>query len=280
MSIPTLVTEASCSCSPSMLRNSGSISIVRLRSKERMSSTLSTDTCDFSHRTIGANLLICRSRYSTRLKSAVSGIRSILFTSKRSAKATCSTASFSAPSGFSSSRCCSMCLASMRVTIPSSLKYFWIVSSTKNVCATGAGSAMPVVSITTASSWSPFSRRFTSFFSTSIRSWRTVQQTHPLSISTISSSLCACMFFFRRASSIPTSPNSFSITAIFRPCCCVRMWLRRVVFPLPRNPVSTVTGTRRSAGGASSCSMLVGAGRFIAAIENKRAKGSTTAETE
>ena len=37
--------------------------------------------------------------------------------------------------------------------------------------------------------------------------------------------------------------NSFSMTAILFPCCFVRMWFRRVVFPLPRKPVRTVTGT-------------------------------------
>ena len=33
------------------------------------------------------------------------------------------------------------------------------------------------------------------------------------------------------------------MTAIFLPCVAVRMWLSRVVLPLPRKPVSTVTGT-------------------------------------
>ena len=40
--------------------------------------------------------------------------------------------------------------------------------------------------------------------------------------------------------------TSFSITAIFLPWLAVRMWLRSVVFPLPRYPVKTVTGTRVS----------------------------------
>ena len=38
------------------------------------------------------------------------------------------------------------------------------------------------------------------------------------------------------------SPNSFSMMAIFLPCWPCRMWLTSVVFPLPRNPVTTVTG--------------------------------------
>ena len=44
--------------------------------------------------------------------------------------------------------------------------------------------------------------------------------------------------------STPTSPNSFSITAMRLPWFSERMRLRRVVLPDPRNPVSTVTGTR------------------------------------
>ena len=61
----------------------------------------------------------------------------------------------------------------------------------------------------------------------------------PFIISMISSSACMRVFFLRRSSSIPTSPNSFSITANFLPCCCVRMWLSNVVLPEPRKPVRT-----------------------------------------
>mmetsp|Transcript_58556 Transcript_58556/g.69849 ORF Transcript_58556/g.69849 Transcript_58556/m.69849 type:complete len:104 (+) Transcript_58556:1093-1404(+) len=44
-------------------------------------------------------------------------------------------------------------------------------------------------------------------------------------------------------SSMPTSPNSFSMTANFMPWVwSFRMWLRSVVLPLPKNPVRTVTG--------------------------------------
>eukprot|EP00968_Pinguiococcus_pyrenoidosus_P000279 scaffold14_cov279-Pinguiococcus_pyrenoidosus.AAC.2 len=41
---------------------------------------------------------------------------------------------------------------------------------------------------------------------------------------------------------MPTAPNSFSITAIRLPCIAVKMWFNRVVLPLPRKPVRTVTG--------------------------------------
>mmetsp|Transcript_17190 Transcript_17190/g.34914 ORF Transcript_17190/g.34914 Transcript_17190/m.34914 type:complete len:204 (+) Transcript_17190:709-1320(+) len=165
-----LVTVLSCSCSPSVLRNSGSISRTRLRSKPRMLSTLSADTSEYCVRTMGANAFSERSRFSTRSRSA-SDTRSTLLRTMRSANATCSTASFSAPSGFSSSRCCSMCLASISVTIPSSRANALIWSSTKNVWATGAGSAIPVVSIMMPSSLSlPDWIRLASLLSTTMRS--------------------------------------------------------------------------------------------------------------
>jgi hypothetical protein len=42
--------------------------------------------------------------------------------------------------------------------------------------------------------------------------------------------------------SMSISPNSFSMTTIFFPWSCVKMWFNNVVFPLPRNPVKTVIG--------------------------------------
>src|SRR5689334_25295955 len=41
---------------------------------------------------------------------------------------------------------------------------------------------------------------------------------------------------------MPTSPNSLTMTATRRPCSAVRMRLRRVVLPEPRNPVRMTTG--------------------------------------
>mmetsp|Transcript_688 Transcript_688/g.1873 ORF Transcript_688/g.1873 Transcript_688/m.1873 type:complete len:273 (-) Transcript_688:12-830(-) len=238
-----LVTLSSCSCSPSVSRNSGSISSVFFRSKALMPSTWSTDTWDFSLRMIGAKALMPFRRCSTATNSG-SVARSILFSRMRSAKATCSTASFSAPSGFSSSRCWMMCFASTSVMIPSNLANAATFGSTKKVCATGAGSAMPVVSMTMASIGFPDSCVFFSFLSTTAKSARTVQQMQPFIISKSSSpSTWFLMLFASKASSMPTSPNSFSMTAILFPCCFVRMWLSRVVFPLPRKPVRTVTGT-------------------------------------
>src|SRR6266853_1898980 len=72
----------------------------------------------------------------------------------------------------------------------------------KKLCATGPGSAMPVVSMIT----SPASLR-------------------------------------RISLSTPASPNSFSITAMRWPCCSLRIRLTSVVLPLPKKPVSMVTGT-------------------------------------
>lgn len=46
-------------------------------------------------------------------------------------------------------------------------------------------------------------------------------------------------------------PNSFSITAIRRPCGCVRMKLRSVLLPAPRKPVMMVTGTAAAPPGAA-----------------------------
>ena len=133
-----------------------------------------------------------------------------------------------------------MCFASTNVMMPSSRAKAATLGSTKKVWATGAGSAMPVVSMTMPSSFKvPAWTRFASLSNTTTRSCRTVQQMQPFIISMISSSACILVFFLRRSSSIPTSPNSFSITANFLPCCCVRMWFKRVVFPDPKNPVRT-----------------------------------------
>lgn len=145
--------------------------------------------------------------------------------------------SFSSPSAFGSSKCCSTCFASIKVTMPSNLKFSFTSSSTKNVCATGAGSAMPVVSTNTQSSFFklPFLMRSENFFRTTTRSCLTVQQMQPFIISMISSSTCSEAFFAMSASSIPTSPNSFSMMAIFFPwVLSVKMWFTKVVLPEPR----------------------------------------------
>ena len=78
---------------------------------------------------------------------------------------------------------------------------------------------------------------------TSVKSPRTVQQIHPFITSMMLSSELSTRMF----SSTPTSPNSFSMTANFILCSVlVKMWFSKVVFPEPRKPVNTVTGSRLS----------------------------------
>mmetsp|Transcript_13328 Transcript_13328/g.37723 ORF Transcript_13328/g.37723 Transcript_13328/m.37723 type:complete len:259 (+) Transcript_13328:777-1553(+) len=78
-----------------------------------------------------------------------------------------------------------------------------------------------------------------------MRSPRTVQQIQPLFISMICSTPSSSRSVLEAisASSTPTSPNSFSITANTFPCEPRRMWLSRVVLPLPKKPVSMWAGT-------------------------------------
>mmetsp|Transcript_78383 Transcript_78383/g.175683 ORF Transcript_78383/g.175683 Transcript_78383/m.175683 type:complete len:288 (-) Transcript_78383:2-865(-) len=136
-----------------------------------------------------------------------------------------------------------MCFASTSVRIPSKRMCCCTKSSAKNVCATGAGSAKPVVSmITPSKGFFDFFEFLMSFFKPAIRSPRTVQQMQPLFISTMFSS-SAMDPPFTSLSSIPTSPNSFSMTAMRLPWFASRMWFRSVVLPLPRKPVRTETGT-------------------------------------
>mmetsp|Transcript_41234 Transcript_41234/g.131023 ORF Transcript_41234/g.131023 Transcript_41234/m.131023 type:complete len:217 (+) Transcript_41234:503-1153(+) len=181
-------------------------------------------------------------RRSTSAKPS-SSARSHLFRRMRSANATCSTASFSTPSGFSSSRWAMMCLASTTVRMPSRIKCFCTYSSAKKVWATGAGSARPVVSTITPSRSLPVLREFfIIFLRPAMRSPRTVQQMQPLFISTMFSSVVRGPAS-RSSSSMPTSPNSFSMTAMRLPWFSFRMRFSNVVFPLPRKPVMTVTGT-------------------------------------
>ena len=96
----------------------------------------------------------------------------------------------------------------------------------KKVCATGAGSASPVVSTMMASNL-PFRRIKPSMMRT--RSPRTVQQMQPLFISNTSSSALTTSSL-----SMPISPNSLTITANFLPCGSDKMRLSSVVFPAPR----------------------------------------------
>src|SRR5437016_134544 len=129
---------------------------------------------------------------------------------------------------------------------------------------------MPVVSITTRSNLSaPWSRLPFSSPRMRIRSPRTVQQMQPLFIWRICSSP-----FSMRSLSTPTSPNSFSITAMRWPWSSRRMRLSSVVFPLPRKPVRMVTGTmfcscmRAPSEGREQVDVLVGA-RGVARLRRR-----------
>mmetsp|Transcript_48670 Transcript_48670/g.95142 ORF Transcript_48670/g.95142 Transcript_48670/m.95142 type:complete len:277 (-) Transcript_48670:8-838(-) len=246
-------TRASCSCSASSSRNSGS-----------KSSTLLSSNAPTFRMSAGSMLLwvvrwmvvvgfSVRSSCSIRASSSSPPAhRSTLLSRILSEKHTCSTASFSTPAGFSSRIRASTVDASHTVTTQSSRYRARTPSSIKNVWHTGAGSASPVVSMMTPSKSATRSCRRTS---ASTRSPRTVQQMHPFITSMSSSST----FSARMPSSTPTSPNSFSITANFRPCVVsLRMLLRRVVLPEPRKPVRTVTGTREERGIFESRSMVAG----------------------
>mmetsp|Transcript_109266 Transcript_109266/g.309119 ORF Transcript_109266/g.309119 Transcript_109266/m.309119 type:complete len:367 (-) Transcript_109266:8-1108(-) len=197
---------------------------------------------EFCVRFMWAVLLMMRS--SAWTSSRYSGeTRSVLFRRIRSAKATCSTASLTTPFGFSSLRCSMQCLASTTVSTPSRTMWLCTKSSAKNVCATGAGSARPVVSMMMPSRGLPLPAVcLWSFFSPTMRSPRTVQQMQPLFISMMFSSV-TLLFVLSSASSIPISPNSFSMTAIRLPWFSSRMWFSSVVLPAPRKPVMMVVGT-------------------------------------
>mmetsp|Transcript_71090 Transcript_71090/g.206149 ORF Transcript_71090/g.206149 Transcript_71090/m.206149 type:complete len:346 (+) Transcript_71090:327-1364(+) len=239
--MPTEVTLSSCWWSALSSRKASSISRILSKENALMPKMKSMSTSLYLQRLIWTASLIILIRRSTSANSS-SVAKSVLFSRILSAKATCSTASFSTPSGFSSSKWLIRCLASTTVRMPSKANLDWMNSSAKKVWATGAGSASPVVSIITASIglfvvWAFLTMRF----SPAIKSPRTVQQMQPLFISTMFSSVVNGPAS-RRASSMPTSPNSFSMTATRFPWFSLRMRLSNVVLPLPRKPVITVTG--------------------------------------
>ena len=98
------VTRWSCSCSASVSKNSGSISNVLSKSNEPMLINSFGSIKLFCVLNIGAKLLIDLILDSTSC-SCSSSTKSILFSIILSAKAICSTDSFSTSSGFSSSKC-------------------------------------------------------------------------------------------------------------------------------------------------------------------------------
>mmetsp|Transcript_72292 Transcript_72292/g.200381 ORF Transcript_72292/g.200381 Transcript_72292/m.200381 type:complete len:346 (-) Transcript_72292:376-1413(-) len=114
------LTLASCWCSPSVFKNSGSIFKTLSNEKARMLMSLDGSTCPYCVRMISASALMPLMARCTSSRAA-SSTRSLLFSSTRSAKASCSTHSFSTPSGFSSRKCSMTCFASTTVMMPSRL---------------------------------------------------------------------------------------------------------------------------------------------------------------
>mmetsp|Transcript_6903 Transcript_6903/g.12678 ORF Transcript_6903/g.12678 Transcript_6903/m.12678 type:complete len:252 (-) Transcript_6903:191-946(-) len=215
---PTEDTELSCSCSASKLTNSSSFARTRSREKPPILIILFKSTREYFVSIIFASELSPRIAFLTASKRSLS-TRSVLLSSRISANATCSTASFSPV--FSSFRRSIIHLQSTTVMIPSIRNEAATSSSAKKVCATGAGSAIPVVSMMTPSNFLPPWMSLPILLSVLIRSPRTVQQMQPLFISTMSSS---SLNLLRTSwSSMPTAPNSFSITAYLFSFCSERM---------------------------------------------------------
>ncbi len=167
---------------------------------------------------------------------------SVLVTTRRSATADCFEAS-----GIVSS-CPMPFTASTRVTTPFNRYCAPRKPSVCSVCSTGTGSASPVVSTSTRSKsiTSPARRLTKSSRSVSCRSVRSVQHRHPLPRSVTCSEDAATSSW-----SSATSPNSLITTA----ARFIPGWRssrrNRVVFPLPRNPVMIVTGSRLASGSAA-----------------------------
>src|ERR1700722_4003530 len=154
----------------------------------------------------------------------------------------------------SSAARCAATAPSSRVTRPSdSASASTTVTTTSTVArvgtagqakalSSGCGKARPDVSITMASTGqSPDSN----LSMVGTKSSATVQQMQPLVSSTMSPGAQAlAAHSSTNPPSKPASPNSLTITAMRRPSAWVSSERSNVVLPAPRNPVSTVTGTR------------------------------------
>ena len=210
------------------------MSSLALRLKPRRSNTSLSATSPKCTARCGARGFMCVRRCISACTSSPF-TRSVLLMKIWSAKPTCRRASCRSLS------CVAACLASTRVRMESSRYCSAISSSMKKVCATGPGSARPVVSITTRSKSSrPWRFLEASSCSVSRKSSRIEQQMQPLFIWTMFS----LVSFTRISLSMFSSPNSFSITAIFWPWASVSTRLSKVVLPEPRKPVRMVTGIK------------------------------------
>mmetsp|Transcript_4466 Transcript_4466/g.13369 ORF Transcript_4466/g.13369 Transcript_4466/m.13369 type:complete len:267 (+) Transcript_4466:329-1129(+) len=203
--------------SSSSSRSCGSSSRVLSSEKDIWFRMSPRSTRDRSVSIMIALLLI--DRISSRSAASSSfDTRSSLFSTMRSEKATCCTASLTLSSGLISRRWLTTFFESTMHTTESMRKLSWIIASELKVMMIGAGSARPVVS--SRMEWKSF-RRGIKLLSARTRSPRTEQQTHPLSMDTTSS--LAAMFSCTSPSSIFTSPNSFSMMAILHSFCSRKM---------------------------------------------------------
>ncbi|MCY1233990.1 hypothetical protein D9M72_465570 [compost metagenome] len=200
-----------------------------------------------------------RTSASTCARAAAS-MRSVLLSTTRSAAESWSSNSSCSGDSWSrlgsARRCTSTCAGfaanwpdaaagpSTTVTTESTVKMF-AMSGHWKACTSGLGSARPEVSMSTASIWS---RRSASCSITGRNSSCTVQQTQPLASSysapsrSLPSSSQPMPQPRRMSPSMPSSPNSLTTTAMRRPSALPRMWRSSVVLPLPRKPVTMVTG--------------------------------------
>ncbi len=113
--------------------------------------------------------------------------------------------------------------------------------SVEKVCRIGLKSARPLVSISTRPKCGifPRSRSDTSRRSVFCKSVRVLQHMQPLP-----SSVTSSLLWRSRASSIPSDPNSLTMSAVPLPSVVSRNRRTSVVFPAPRKPVTIVTGSR------------------------------------
>ena len=143
-------------------------------------------------------------------------------------------------SGSSAKRPAATAAPSTTATTPSTVTREAISGQLKALTS-GLGSARPEVSMTMCSGGDgPVEQAFRA----GTKSSATVQQMQPLASSTMLSSVQLSMpQLFRISPSMPTSPNSLTITARRRPSAFSSTWRTSVVLPAPRKPVTIVQGT-------------------------------------
>mmetsp|Transcript_84838 Transcript_84838/g.252879 ORF Transcript_84838/g.252879 Transcript_84838/m.252879 type:complete len:303 (-) Transcript_84838:125-1033(-) len=219
---PTLETVRSIFGFTHLVLNSSSSICCSSSTLERLKAptlkSFSTGTTAFRHLIISAFGLSCFTRLSMS-DSSFSPAKSILLTRTVLENAIWAHAvPFASGSPWLSSSFSMACFASTRATTLSTEKACLTSGFTKKVWTTGAGSAMPVSSMSTPSRWSPSAYLFAMPLRVFTRSLRIVQQTHPLS-NRISSPARSVFFCSTSASSMLTSPTSFSITASFLSRC-------------------------------------------------------------